>query len=50
MSENLRDSNINENPSRVYALFYSFFLIPFMIAIFGALFFFGFAGSALFNL
>ena len=27
------------NPSKVYALFYSFFLIPFMIAIFGALFF-----------
>ena len=36
MSENLKDSedsNMNENPSRVYALFYSFFLIPFMIAI-----------------
>ena len=30
------------NPSKVYALFYSFFLIPFMIAIFGALFFFMF--------
>ena len=30
------------NPSRVYALFYSFFLIPFMMAIFGALFFFMF--------
>ena len=26
MSENLKDNNINENPSRVYALFYSFFL------------------------
>ena len=35
--------NIEEtNPSKVYALFYSFFLIPFMIAIFGALFFFMF--------
>ena len=33
---------IEENPSKVYALFYSFFLIPFMIAIFGALFFFMF--------
>tara|TARA_B100000212_G_scaffold342317_1_gene328822 strand:- start:3659 stop:4549 length:891 start_codon:yes stop_codon:yes gene_type:complete len=42
MSEELKDNNINENPSRVYALFYSFFLIPFMIAIFGALFFFMF--------
>ena len=40
MEENI---NIEEtNPSRVYALFYSFFLIPFMIAIFGALFFFMF--------
>ena len=28
------------NPSRVYALFYSFFLIPLMITIFGVLFFF----------
>ena len=34
--------NKESNPSRVYALFYSFFLIPFMIAIFGALFFFMF--------
>ena len=40
MEENI---NIEEtNPSKVYALFYSFFLIPFMIAIFGALFFFMF--------
>ena len=31
-----------QNPSKVYALFYSFFLIPFMLAIFGALFFFMF--------
>jgi len=38
-----KNSNIEEsNPSKVYALFYSFFLIPFMIAIFGALFFFMF--------
>ena len=28
----------NEN-SRIYVLFYSFFLIPFMIAVFGAVFF-----------
>jgi len=28
------------NPSKAYALFYSFFLIPFMIAIFGGLFFY----------
>ena len=32
----------NENQSKMYALFYSFFLIPFMLAIFGALFFFMF--------
>jgi len=31
-----------QNPSKIYALFYSFFLIPFMLAIFGALFFFMF--------
>lgn len=38
-----QNTNIEEsNPSKVYALFYSFFLIPFMIAIFGALFFFMF--------
>ena len=30
----------NNNTSRVYALFYSFFLIPLMITIFGVLFFF----------
>ena len=30
----------SNNPSRVYALFYSFFLIPLMITIFGVLFFF----------
>ena len=40
MEENtkIQESNL----SKVYALFYSFFLIPFMIAIFGALFFFMF--------
>ncbi len=32
------DSHRNES-SRIYTLFYSFFLIPFMIAIFGAVFF-----------
>ena len=35
-------NNNLDNPSKVYALFYSFFLIPFMLAIFGALFFFMF--------
>tara|TARA_X000000368_G_scaffold330913_2_gene268015 strand:- start:5051 stop:5920 length:870 start_codon:yes stop_codon:yes gene_type:complete len=34
-----KTENIN-NSSRVYALFYSFFLIPLMITIFGVLFFF----------
>ena len=38
----VNDVEIKENPSKVYALFYSFFLIPFMMAIFGALFFFMF--------
>jgi len=42
MENNTEKNSINENPSKVYALFYSFFLIPFMIAIFGALFFFMF--------
>ena len=42
MENNTDKHKINENPSKVYALFYSFFLIPFMIAIFGALFFFMF--------
>ena len=39
----MTDSNdIQElsNPSRIYALFYSFFLIPLMLTIFGVLFFF----------
>tara|TARA_B100000575_G_scaffold164911_1_gene131795 strand:+ start:728 stop:1609 length:882 start_codon:yes stop_codon:yes gene_type:complete len=31
--------NQKEESSRIYTLFYSFFLIPFMIAIFGAIFF-----------
>ena len=31
--------NQKEDSSRIYTLFYSFFLIPFMIAIFGAIFF-----------
>ena len=38
----VNDVEIKENPSKVYALFYSFFLIPFMMSIFGALFFFMF--------
>ncbi len=33
-------NNPDSNPSKAYALFYSFFLIPFMIAIFGGLFFY----------
>ena len=33
-----QDTQKNEN-SRIYILFYSFFLIPFMIAVFGAVFF-----------
>ena len=37
---NIENSNIDNNSSRVYALFYSFFLIPLMITIFGVLFFF----------
>ncbi len=37
MSNNKPEIN---NPSKVYALFYSFFLIPLMITIFGVLFFF----------
>jgi len=39
MNSNQKLSDTN-NPSKVYALFYSFFLIPLMIAIFGSLFFF----------
>jgi len=33
-------NTLESNPSKAYALFYSFFLIPFMIAIFGGLFFY----------
>ena len=40
--EQTQNSQIEKNPSKAYALFYSFFLIPFMMAIFGALFFFMF--------
>ena len=39
MNNNQKSTDIN-NPSKVYALFYSFFLIPLMITIFGVLFFF----------
>ena len=39
MENNNQKTDIN-NSSRVYALFYSFFLIPLMITIFGVLFFF----------
>ena len=39
MNDNQKSDQIN-NPSKVYALFYSFFLIPLMITIFGVLFFF----------
>ena len=40
----MQEQNLNENQtksenSRIYVLFYSFFLIPFMIAVFGAVFF-----------
>ena len=39
MSNNTAIANQKEESSRIYTLFYSFFLIPFMIAIFGAIFF-----------
>jgi hypothetical protein len=39
MEDNKNTPDIN-NSSRVYALFYSFFLIPLMLTIFGVLFFF----------
>ena len=35
----LSDVSHNNENSRIYVLFYSFFLIPFMIAVFGAVFF-----------
>ena len=43
MENNIVDDSVEmTNSSKVYALFYSFFLIPFMLAIFGAMFFFMF--------
>lgn len=39
MEDNTNNQDIN-NSSKVYALFYSFFLIPLMLTIFGVLFFF----------
>tara|TARA_B110000438_G_scaffold25953_1_gene24542 strand:- start:8647 stop:9528 length:882 start_codon:yes stop_codon:yes gene_type:complete len=39
MDNNLTIENTKNDSSRIYTLFYSFFLIPFMIAIFGAVFF-----------
>ena len=39
MDNNTAIENQKNESSRIYTLFYSFFLIPFMIAIFGALFF-----------
>ena len=39
MNENIEESKNSEESSRIYTLYYSFFLIPFMIAIFGAVFF-----------
>ena len=39
MYNNTAIENQTNESSRIYTLFYSFFLIPFMIAIFGALFF-----------
>jgi HEAT repeat protein len=37
--ENNNENEIRSENSRIYVLFYSFFLIPFMIAVFGAVFF-----------
>jgi len=37
--ENENENEIRSENSRIYVLFYSFFLIPFMIAVFGAVFF-----------
>ena len=39
MDQNNKNNLTKQESSRVYVLFYSFFLIPFMIAIFGAIFF-----------
>ena len=39
MTYNKQNNITKQEASRVYVLFYSFFLIPFMIAVFGAIFF-----------
>ena len=39
MNYNKQNNITKQEASRVYVLFYSFFLIPFMIAVFGAIFF-----------
>ena len=39
MDNNVTIENTKNDSSRIYTLFYSFFLIPFMIAVFGAVFF-----------
>ena len=40
MREDIKtDEQKKSENSRIYVLFYSFFLIPFMIAVFGAVFF-----------
>ena len=39
MNQNKKDNISQQESNRVYVLFYSFFLIPFMIAVFGAIFF-----------
>ena len=39
MVEIKKENNTSSESSRIYTLYYSFFLIPFMIAIFGAVFF-----------
>ena len=40
MQEDIKtDEQKKSENSRIYVLFYSFFLIPFMIAVFGAVFF-----------
>ena len=39
MTYNKENNRTKQEASRVYVLFYSFFLIPFMIAVFGAIFF-----------
>ena len=39
MEDNQKTTENSDESSRIYTLYYSFFLIPFMIAIFGAVFF-----------